>query len=87
MAARCLAIRSATAYDRGVRSVADQLEIEDRARMAALSPEARVALSLRLGEEALAILCAARGLARTEARALAHSLRSAGRRQAAPATG
>lgn len=82
-----MAIQTATAYDPGVRSVADQLKLEDRARIASLSPEARVALSLRLGEEALALLRAARGMSRAEARALARSLRSADRRRSAPGAG
>jgi hypothetical protein len=74
-------------YHRRVRSVADELKREDRARMAALSPEARIALSLRLAERALGVLCAARGLSRAEAAALARSLRSRGRRPSASASG
>jgi hypothetical protein len=48
-------------HDPLVRSVADRLKDEDRARIAALSPEARVALSLRLAEAAIGVLCARRG--------------------------
>jgi len=63
-----------------MRSVADQLRAEDRARMAALSPEERVALSLRLGEQGMALLCAAQGLTRAEAGRLARAQRNRGRR-------
>jgi len=74
-------------YDPLVRSVADRLKDEDRARIAALSPEARVALSLRLAEAAIGVLCAAQGLSRAEATRLARSIRSRGRRASASASG
>jgi hypothetical protein len=67
-------------YDPRVRSVADQLKAEDLARMAALSPEERIGLSLRLGESAIEVLCAAQGLTRAEALALVQRIRSEGRR-------
>jgi len=70
-----------------MRSVADQLREEDRARVAALSPEARVALSLRLGEMATEILRATRELPRAQAVQLARSLRSRGRRRSGSASG
>ncbi len=79
--------RSAFGYDLSVRSVADQLKQEDRARIAALSPEARVALSLRLGQSALRVLCAARGVSPAEAAALARAIRSRGRRSSCAVTG
>jgi hypothetical protein len=63
-----------------VRSVADHLKAEDLTRLAALAPEARVALSLRLGDAATEILCAARGISREEAAALTRAVRSRGRR-------
>ncbi len=48
--------------------------------MAAMSPEARVALSVRLAEAATRVLCAVRGLPRADAVALARSVRGRGRR-------
>lgn len=48
--------------------------------MAALSPEERVVLSLRLGEQGMALLCAAQGLTRAEAGRLARTQRNRGRR-------
>lgn len=69
-----------------MRSVADQLKEEDRARIAALSPEQRVALSLRLGETAACVLCAAQGLERDEAVKLARGVRSRGRRASGSAS-
>lgn len=64
----------------GMRSVADELRAEDLERMAALSPEARIALSLRIAESSIEVLRAARGLTRAEAVALARTTRSRGRR-------
>ena len=55
--------------------------------MAALSPEARIALSLRLGETGLDVLRAARGLSRAEAVDLARTLRQRGRRASVSASG
>ncbi len=74
-------------YHRFVRSVADQLKQEDRARMAALSPARRVALSLRLAETAQRVLCAAQGLERDEAVKLARAIRHRGRRASGSASG
>jgi len=55
--------------------------------MGALSPEQRVALSLRLGEAGVRVLCAARGVSREEAVKLARALRSRGRRASGSAAG
>lgn len=79
--------RGALGYDSRMRSVADQLREQDRARMGALSPEQRVALSLRLGEAGVRVLCAARGVSREEAVKLARALRSRGRRASGSAAG
>ncbi len=70
-----------------MRSVADELRREDRARMMALSPEERIALSLRLAEQAAGVLCAAQALSRAQARALVRRVRSAGRRASTSASG
>jgi hypothetical protein len=70
-----------------VRSVADRLRDADRSRVAALSPEERVALSLRLASAAADVLCAARGLTRPEAAALARRVRAQGRRPSRSASG
>jgi hypothetical protein len=70
-----------------VRSVADRLRSEDRERLAALSPEERVALSLRLAAAAAEVLCAARGLTRAEAAALSRRVRAQGRRPSVAASG
>jgi hypothetical protein len=74
-------------HDRFVRSVADQLKEEDRARMAALSPAQRVTLSLRLAETAARVLCAAQGLERDEAVKLPRAIRHRGRRASGSASG
>lgn len=79
--------RVAFGYDRDVRSVADQLKEEDRSRIAALSPEQRVTLSLRLGETATQVLRAAQGLSHAEAVKLVRAIRSRGRRARGPASG
>jgi hypothetical protein len=50
-----------------VKSVADELGREDIARVLALSPEERIDLALRLGDEALETYATARAIARDEA--------------------
>lgn len=45
-----------------MRSVADQLRVEDRERMRALTPAERLKLSLRLGEADVVLYAPARGL-------------------------
>ncbi|HET8540998.1 MAG TPA: hypothetical protein VFL83_14085 [Anaeromyxobacter sp.] len=70
-----------------MRSVADELKREDRARLAALSPGERIALSVRLAEAAIEVLRAARGLSRGDAVALARRVRRSGRRASASASG
>lgn len=48
-------------------SVADDLRRQDRERVAALSPEARIHLAFELGERDLTLFCAAQGLEKAEA--------------------
>ena len=54
-------------YTAAMGSVADQLKREDLRRALAMSPDERVALAFRLGEEDLAIYRAATGMSRDEA--------------------
>ena len=63
-----------------MRSVADDLRREQRARLARLSPAERVALAERLGAEGLASLMAAQGLERAAALAAIRRTRRIGRR-------
>jgi hypothetical protein len=52
-----------------MRSVADELRDEARRRDAALSPEARIELALRLGDDDARALAVARGISVAAARA------------------
>ena len=61
-------------------SVLDDLRREDLAEYAAMSPAARLALSVRLGEEALAALMSARGVDRSTAQRIASVSRRVGRK-------
>ncbi len=61
-------------------SVNDTLVAEDRQRVAALDPGERIALALRLGEESLALYCAAEGIDRETARKRIERARQAQRR-------
>jgi hypothetical protein len=62
-----------------MRSVADDLRDESRRRLAELSPAARIALALALGDEDLAALCEARQISAGAARAILARSRRAGR--------
>jgi hypothetical protein len=62
-----------------MRSVADLLREEDTARLAALSPAARLHLALRLGRRDLAVFAAASGLDLETARARLRANRHTGR--------
>ncbi|OGK85443.1 MAG: hypothetical protein A2X52_17895 [Candidatus Rokubacteria bacterium GWC2_70_16] len=66
-----------------MRSVADELRDEDRQAVLAMSPAARVALALALGERDLDLFRAARRplLSRAEARRLLDRQRQRGRRR------
>lgn len=66
-----------------MRSVADALRNELRAKVAALTPDARVTLALRLGDDDLAVFCAAQRLDRRAAVRLLERRRQATRRPAA----
>jgi hypothetical protein len=61
--------------------VADQLRAEVRGAGPARSAEERVLLALRLGDSDAAILAAARGIDRAEARRILRAQRQAGRRR------
>ena len=63
-----------------MRSVADELREKDREAVMTLTPEERIALSLRLGERDLEIFCRAQGLDRREAIRVLQRRRQAGRR-------
>jgi hypothetical protein len=63
-----------------MRSVADDLRQRDREAVLKLSPEERIALALRLGDEDLELFCRAQGLDRSEAIRVLQRRRQAGRR-------
>jgi hypothetical protein len=65
-----------------MRSVADQLRLETRARVLDLPVMARIALSLRLGDEDVALYSAHVNLDPHEARRRLHAQRAHGRRDA-----
>ena len=64
-----------------MRSVADELRVEDRERVLAMTPAERVALALALGDRDLEIFRAAQqpGLSREEAARILDRQRHAGR--------
>lgn len=62
-----------------MRSVADDLRSETRHDVARRTPAERIDLALQLGDDDLALLCAARGLAREEGRRLIARSRRVGR--------
>ena len=62
-----------------MRSVADDIREEQIRETLALSPEERVRLAMRLGEEGLQFFMAANRLTRAEAIALIRKQRRAGR--------
>jgi len=63
-----------------MRSVADALRDDSRRQTAALSPEARVARALALGDADVEALCESRGVGAAEARAIIARARRLGRR-------
>ena len=63
------------------RSVAEELRSAERARVAALSPEARVRLALELGRRSLESFAAREGLSLEVARAKLERRRQARRRR------
>jgi len=63
-----------------MRSVADDLRRRDREAVLKLSPEERIALALRLGDEDLELFCRTQGLDRSEAIRILQRRRQAGRR-------
>jgi hypothetical protein len=63
------------------RSVAEELRSAERARVAALSPEARVRLALELGRRSLESFAAREGLSLEAARATLERRRQARRRR------
>ena len=62
-------------------SVADDLRRELRGQILALSPEERIALTVRLAESDLDLSCSARAIPRDEGRKLLIRARQVGRRQ------
>jgi hypothetical protein len=60
-------------------SVADELRVSQRERLAALTADQRLAMTARLAESDLDAFCAARGLARDEGRRLLTARRHVGR--------
>ena len=74
-------------YTAGMRSIAEQLSRDVRDAVARLSAEERIDLALRLGDEAVALYSAARGVDAVTARACLASLRQAGRRRSRAASG
>lgn len=63
-----------------MKSVADQLRAETIAEMLAMTPDDRLALSFRLGDEAIADLARSRGISEEKAAWLIRAQRRAGRR-------
>lgn len=70
-----------------MKSVADALRASLRERVMAMTPDERVALTARLAESDLDIFCAARRIARTEARQLLERQRDTSRRPSCAARG
>ncbi|HEX2122928.1 MAG TPA: hypothetical protein VHL59_14950 [Thermoanaerobaculia bacterium] len=60
--------------------VAEALRRETEEEMLAMSPDERLALAFRLGEEAIETFAAARGISREEAKRLLAAERRRGRR-------
>jgi hypothetical protein len=70
-----------------MKSVADALPASLRERVMAMTPDERVTLTARLAEADLDIFCAARGMARAEARQLLERQRESRRRTSCAARG
>lgn len=62
-----------------MRSVADEFRERDREAILKLSPEERIELALKLGDDDLAILCQTQGIDRETAIRLIQRRRQAGR--------
>lgn len=62
-----------------MRSVADDLRSETRRDVARRTPAERIELALQLGDDDVALLCAARGIPRDAARRLIARSRQRGR--------
>jgi hypothetical protein len=62
-----------------MHSVADDLRRETMAAAARLTPAQRIALALRLGDDDVALLCAAHGVTGDDARRTFRRARAAGR--------
>lgn len=71
---------NARCYTDLMRSVADTLRDDTRRQTAALSPEARVARALALGDADVAALGESRGISAPEAKAMIARARRLGRR-------
>jgi hypothetical protein len=63
-----------------MKSVADELRAESIAATLAMTPDERVALAFRLGDQAIADLARTRGISEEEAAWLIRAQRRAGRR-------
>ncbi|MFL6197109.1 MAG: hypothetical protein ACJ75H_23185 [Thermoanaerobaculia bacterium] len=62
-----------------MRSVADELRERDRAAIRRLSPQERIELALKLGDEDLATFCQAQGVDRETGLRILQRRRQAGR--------
>lgn len=72
-------------YTASMASVADQLRAETRRSMLVLEPGARLELALRLGDDDVSLLCAARGLSEGDTRLTIERTRQIGRLPSASA--
>jgi len=70
-----------------MKSVADALRVSLRERVMAMTPDERVTLTARLAESDVDIFCAARPMARAEARQLLERQRESSRRPSCAARG
>ena len=70
-----------------MKSVADALRASLRERVMAMTPDERIALTARLAEADLDIFCAARRMARSEARQLLERRRESRRQASCAARG
>jgi hypothetical protein len=70
-----------------MRSIADDLRVETRTALARLTPDERMDLAFRLGDDDVALLCVARGLRTEEARRVFARARRHGRMPSRDADG
>lgn len=77
---RRLVGESGRAYTAGMSSVADDLRAQRTRELLLQSPAERVDLSLRLGDEDVAVVCAARAMSEHDARLMIQRSRQVGRR-------